>query len=125
MTLLEALVQRLRDLGVLSVYALNSPDDRDLTVTLRPYMGEVIPGDQGVLGDDQYIQYFTRGEPKKYPDAEGLAWGAYRLVLQIHESRGHIVGYLTMLPIQPPTYLGEDEKGRPLFSFNVPYRRIG
>jgi hypothetical protein len=46
MTLVEALVQKLRGAGV-EAYALDSPDDKNTTVTVTPYMSEVVGVDQG------------------------------------------------------------------------------
>jgi hypothetical protein len=124
MTLVEALVQKLRDAGV-TAYALNSPDEKNATVTVTPYMGEVIGVDQAVVGDISRVQFYARGAALDYPGAEDLAWRAYREILRLYETAEVTEGYVSREPLQAPTYLGTDDKGRHLFSFNVPYRRSG
>jgi hypothetical protein len=124
MTLVEALVQKLRDAGV-TAYALDSPDEKNTTVTVTPYMSEVVGVDQAVVGDISRVQFYARGAALDYPGAEAFAWKAYREVLRIYETAEATEGYVSLEPLQPPTYLGTDDKGRYLFSFNVPYRRSG
>ncbi|MDR2527935.1 MAG: minor capsid protein [Synergistaceae bacterium] len=122
MTLIEALARELRDAG-LTAYALNSPDDRDAAVTVRAYMAEAVSVDQAVVGDVARVQYAARGGG--YEDAESLAWDAYREVSRLQELASLIENYMPLHPLQPPTYLGTDEKKRHMFSFNAPYRRQG
>jgi hypothetical protein len=124
MTLTEALVQKLRAAGV-TAYALDSPDEKNTTVTVTPYMGEVIGVDQAVVGDISRVQFYTRGAALDYPGTEAFAWQAYREILRIYESAETTEGYVSLEPLQAPTYLGTDAKSRHLFSFNVPYRRSG
>jgi hypothetical protein len=124
MTLVEALVQKLRNVGV-AAYALNSPDEKDTTVTVTPYMGEVIGVDQAVVGYISRVRFYTRGAALDYPGAEAFAWRAYREALRIYGTAEMTEDYISLEPLQAPTYLGTDDKGRYLFSFNVPYRRIG
>jgi hypothetical protein len=122
MTLTEALVLRLRGVG-LTAYALNSPDEQNATVTVTPYLGEPLTADQGVVGDVQGVQFFTRGPD--FPSAEELAWQAYEEISRVLEEAEVTLGYVSLAPNQAPSYLGQDEKGRHLFSFNARYRRVG
>ena len=124
MTLIEALAQKMRDAGV-TAYVLNSPDEKNTTVTVSPYMGEVVSVDQAVVGDIQRIQYYARGAPRNYPDAEAMIWKAYREVLRLQDSAESIEGYVSLQPMQAPSYVGIDDKDRHMFTFNVPYQRTG
>jgi hypothetical protein len=124
MTLVESLVQKLCTSGV-TAFALNSPDEKNTTVTVTPYMGEVVGVDQAVIGDISRVQFYMRGAALDYPGAEAFAWRAYREALRIYESAELTEGYVSLEPLQAPTYLGMDDKERYLFSFNVPYRRTG
>lgn len=122
MTLTEALALRLRNVGI-RAYVLNASDDNGPTVTVTPYMGEVVGVDQGVIGDIARIQFYARGSPKNYEDAESLAWQAYDEILRILHAGEIAEGYRSQQPIQSPTYLDIDEKGRHMLVFNVPYIR--
>lgn len=120
MTLVEALAQKLRDAGI-TAYALSSPDDKNPTVTVKPYMGLVVSADQAVVGDEIRVQYYVRG--LDYGGAEAAAWDAFVEVLRLQERALPIERYTLLHPLQAPTYLGVDEKERHLFSFNVPLIR--
>ena len=122
-TLAQALAQKLRYAGI-RAYVLNASEDNGPTVTVTPYMGEVIGADQAVVGDVARIQFYTRGSPRDYESAETLAWRAYNEILRIQETAEPVEGYRSGQPLQSPTYIGIDEKDRHMLSFNVPYRRI-
>jgi len=71
------------------------------------------------------VQFYSRGGALDYPGTEEFTWRAYREILRIYERAEVTEEYVSHEPLQTPTYLGVDAKGQHLFSFNVPYRRIG
>jgi non-ribosomal peptide synthetase component F len=123
MTLAEKMCEELRVGGLSDTYvAEGAPDTKDDALSLTPYMGSPVDIDQGIIGDEQNVQCHVRG--KTYISGYALAWEAYGALLAKFGAQAAYDGYRIVEFMQSPTYLGRDEKGRRLFSFNMRLKKI-
>lgn len=92
------------------------PDKLDKGISLTPYLGFAIGGDQTVLADEQRVQCFIRA--LKYYETYELAWQAYQFLVKRMEEGFSYLGYRIIEFLQSPHYLQRDSVGRFEMVFN-------
>jgi len=123
MTPIESLAAALDTVGITPLYLMEgAPDAENTAISLTPYMGAPISADQALIGDEQSVQAYIRGD--RYAEGYELAWKAYRAVCALMEQQESFEDYRIAGVMQSPTYIGRDEKRRYLLSFNFRMRRF-
>jgi hypothetical protein len=98
------------------VFILEDDDQRHTAVLITPTQGY---SETDVPLFHENFQILSRA--KQFTEAQGLAWKVYVIVRGYipKDSGVYLFGFPDMT--QPPSYIGTDDKGRHVFSFNFTY----
>lgn len=111
----EALRMMVMGAGISAVYIINVPATvTDEAVVITPYAGETI---SGIEAGWQSIQ--LKVAALTFPASEILAWKVFRAVVGKKLSGADRKPIGTIMEIQEPFYLDQDELGRYVHIFNV------